>query len=280
MRGTKSVSDITRDCTQPSPRQSREDRRTETVTTFSYQLYSSRNFPPVADTLEMLAGLGYGQVEGYGGLFASLDDVEGLKAALDANGLTMPSGHVGLDMIESDPDRVLKIARTLGLGHVFVPHLTADQRPSDDDGWRDFGARLERAGAPLRDAGLGYGWHNHDFEFSKTGVAHPIDLILEGGPSLSVELDVAWVVRGGQDPLVWIEKLSDRIVAAHVKDVAAAGECGEEDGWADVGQGTMDWIGLLESLKATPCKLFVLEHDNPSDDARFARRSIDFLNAI
>ena len=29
------------------------------MTDFSYQLYSSRNFPPLADTLKMLARLGY-----------------------------------------------------------------------------------------------------------------------------------------------------------------------------------------------------------------------------
>ena len=39
------------------------------MTAFSYQLYSSRNFPPLSRTLSMLADLGYEQVEGYGGLF-------------------------------------------------------------------------------------------------------------------------------------------------------------------------------------------------------------------
>ena len=34
------------------------------MTDFSYQLYSSRNFPPLADTLRMVAEVGYTQVEG------------------------------------------------------------------------------------------------------------------------------------------------------------------------------------------------------------------------
>lgn len=250
------------------------------MTTLSYQLYSSRNFGPLDKTLKMVADLGYGQVEGYGALYASLDDVDGLKAAISENGLTMPSGHVGLDMIENDPGRVIAVAEALGMTHVFVPHLAADQRPTDEDGWRAFGARLAEAGKPIKDAGLAFGWHNHDFEFSKAGGAHPLDLILEGGPELDLELDVAWVVRGGQDPLAWIEKYSDRLVAAHVKDIAAPGECLDEDGWADVGHGTLDWAGLMAALKAADCGLFVLEHDNPSDDARFASRSISFLNSL
>ena len=249
------------------------------VTTFSYQLYSSRNFPPMAATLKMVAEAGYSQVEGYGSLYASLDDIGALKAALQENGLAMTSGHLGLDMVEEDPTRVIEIARELDMSQIFVPHLAADQRPDDADGWRAFGARLAEAGKPLRDAGLAFGWHNHDFEFASEG-SHPMDMILEGGPDLDVELDVAWVARGGQDPLVWIEKLADRIVAAHVKDIAPEGENTDEDGWADVGHGTMDWPALISALKKVDCKLFVLEHDNPNDDARFARRSIDFLNSI
>lgn len=249
------------------------------VTTFSYQLYSSRNFPPLAATLKMVADAGYGQVEGYGGLYASLDDIGVLKAALQENGLSMTSGHLGLDMLEDDLARVIEIARELDMSQIFVPNLAADQRPDDADGWRAFGARLAEAGKPLRDAGLAFGWHNHDFEFASEG-PHPMDLILEGGPDLDLELDVAWVARGGQDPLVWIEKLADRIVAAHVKDIAPDGENTGEDGWADVGHGSMDWPALMAALKQVDCKLFVLEHDNPNDDVRFARRSIDFLNSI
>ena len=37
---------------------------------FSYQLYSSRNFPPLSDTLKMLAEVGYAGAEGFGGLYA------------------------------------------------------------------------------------------------------------------------------------------------------------------------------------------------------------------
>ncbi len=52
----------------------------------------------------------------------------------------------------------------------------------------------------------------------------PQDRIFEGGPGLEWEMDVAWVIRGGADPLAWIETYKDRITAAHVKDIAPAGE--------------------------------------------------------
>ena len=73
--------------------------------------------------------------------------------------------------------------------------------------------------------------------------------IFEGGPELEWEMDVAWVIRGGADPLAWIEKYKDRITAAHVKDIAPAGENTDEDGWADVGHGTVDWKAIMAALR-------------------------------
>ncbi|WP_431300281.1 sugar phosphate isomerase/epimerase family protein [Tabrizicola sp. BL-A-41-H6] len=241
----------------------------------SYQLYSSRNFPPLSDTLTMLAGLGYQDVEGFGGLYADDAKLADLAAGLKATGLKMPTAHFGLDMLEGNSDQALKIARTLGIKHIYCPYLMPDQRPTDGPGWRAFGARLEAAGRPYKAAGIGFGWHNHDFEFKATpDGAIPQAEILAGGPSLEWEIDVAWVIRGGADPVQWIRRYGPRITAAHVKDIAPAGENTDEDGWADVGHGTVNWASLMAALRAVGCKHFVMEHDNPSDHARFAKRSI------
>jgi sugar phosphate isomerase/epimerase len=241
----------------------------------SYQLYSSRNFPPLTDTLTMLAGLGYQDVEGFGGLYADDAKLAELAAGLKATGLKMPTGHFGIDMLEKQPDHVLNIAQTLGIKHIYCPYLMPDQRPTDGPGWRAFGARLEAAGRPYKAAGIGFGWHNHDFEFVPTADgAIPQAEIMAGGPTLEWEIDVAWVIRGGADPVQWIRRYGPRITAAHVKDIAPAGENTGEDGWADVGHGTVDWPSLIAALRAIGCKHFVMEHDNPSDHARFAKRSI------
>lgn len=240
----------------------------------SYQLYSSRNFPPLVDTLRMVADLNYDAVEGYGALYADDRLLSELTAGLGASGLKMPTGHFGLAQITADPQKVIAIAQALGISRIYCPHVAPDDRPTDAAGWRAFGERLQAAAAPLRAAGLGFGWHNHDFEVAALpdGQA-PLDLILSGGPDLEWEIDVAWLIRGGADPLDWIARHGDRITAAHVKDIAAPGQNSTEDGWADVGQGTVDWAGLMAALRAAGCKLFVIEHDNPSDHRRFAARS-------
>lgn len=243
------------------------------MTAFSYQLYSSREFPPLEDTLAMLRGLGYEQVEGYGGVYG---DPAALRAALDRNGLTMPSGHFGLDALENEPGKVIEIARTAGMNAVFCPHIGPDLRPDTAAGWREFGRRLAKAGEPIMKAGFAYGWHNHDFELRPLADGSvPLAHILDAAPELAWEADIAWVVRGGADPLDWIERYGDRLKAVHVKDIATAGEKKDEDGWDDVGHGTMPWPMIWAAIKKTPADIFVMEHDKPNDHERFARRSIE-----
>lgn len=242
------------------------------MTEFSYQLFSSRNWP-LADTTRMIADLGYTQAEGYGGLYA---DLPALKAALDDAGLTMPSGHFALDMVEDDPARVIDICQTLGTSMVFVPFIGPDARPFDAAGWTALGQRLEQAAAPLIKAGLVVGWHNHAFEYAPLPTGElPMDLMLAAAPSLKVELDVAWVVRAGLDPVTQIRKLGRRIVAVHLKDLAPEGEKTDEEGWADFGTGTMGWDQIIAAIRAeTAAAVFVAEHDQPSDHSRFAAKAI------
>ena len=85
---------------------------------FSYQLYSSRNFPPLAKTLSMLADVGYTTVEGFGGLYADRAGLTDLAAGLKATGLKMRSGHFGLDQVEDTPDWAIEVAKTLGMEQV------------------------------------------------------------------------------------------------------------------------------------------------------------------
>lgn len=242
------------------------------MTHISYQLYCSRNFPPIGDTLHMLSEAGYTEVEGYNGLF---DDLDGLRAGLDVTGLSMTSSHIGFDLIENDPDGVLQTIKTLGIKKVFVPFVAPDQRPTDAAGWAAFGKRLAEIGKPLRDAGLVFGWHNHAFEFEPTENGElPIDLIAAASDDMMLELDLGWVRVAGHDPVDWIEKYAGRVASAHVKDIATDGECTDEDGWADVGHGIMDWPAIHAALQAAGCTHYVAEHDNPSDHNRFATRSL------
>lgn len=241
---------------------------------WSFQLYSARNFQPWAQVLATLGRLGYQQVEGFGGIY---DNPALIRDELDRNGLSMPGGHFALEALEQDFDGVERIAETLGIGLLVCPWLDAETRPADAAGWRDLGSRLAAIGRRAEDVGLEFAWHNHDFEFLPLGDGSlPLDHLLEAAPAIGWEIDVAWIIRAGADPLHCIARYGQRIVAAHVKDMAAQGQAGNEDGWADVGHGTMDWRALLAALRnRSRARYFVMEHDNPSDFERFARRSIE-----
>lgn len=252
------------------------------MTSLSFQLYSARNFPPLGDVLALLAKNGYKEVEGYGGNYGATDGAAGvaLRAELDANGLTMPTGHFGLAALEANPSAVIEFAKAVGMESIYCPHVMPNERPSDAAGWKAFGARLQAAGAPYKAAGFDFGWHNHDFEFvTLEDGSTPMEQILAGGPELSWEVDVAWVIRGHADPFAWIEKYSNRITAVHVKDIAPAGENVDEDGWCDVGHGTVDWGKLVAALRGTAVRHYVVEHDNPKDLTSLVSRSIASFNS-
>lgn len=248
--------------------------------TLSFQLYSARTEASMAAFLPRLAHLGYTAVEGYAGVY---DDPAAFRAALDANGLAMPSGHFfPVDAFEADLDTTLATAKTLGMERLFCPAPTdAYREGADAAAWADLARRLHEAGKKVTDAGFRFGWHNHHWEFMALPTGEtPMTLLLEGAPDMEWEMDVAWAVRGGADPLNWIAEHAARITTAHVKDIAPEGTCADEDGWADVGEGVMDWPGLIRALQGAGVDLFIAEHDKPSDVTRFATRSAAAMEAL
>lgn len=226
------------------------------------------NCPP---GLAMLAKTGFKEVEGFG---AQYEDPAATRALLDANRLAMPTGHFALTLVEERPAKAIGIARKLGIKAVIVPYLMPEDRPTDRAGWAAFGWRLAEAVKPIRDVGLHFGWHNHNFEFTRTADGLlPIEAIAGVPDDISLELDLAWIAVAGEDPVAWLERYKGRVIAAHVKDRAAPGQAEDEGGWADLGHGILDYGRIVRALRATGVNRWVLEHDNPKDHVRFATRS-------
>ncbi len=243
----------------------------------SFQLYSARNFQPWSSVIPRLAELGYAQVEGFGGVYS---DAQEFRDLLESHGMSMSSGHFfPLSELEEGLDASLALASKLGMKRVICPAPEDLWRQGTDSAnWISLAKRLNEAGKRVNDAGFRFGWHNHHWEFMRLASGEiPMELLLEYAPEMEWEMDVAWVVRGGADPMTWIETHASRITAAHVKDIAPDGENADEDGWADVGEGVMNWTSLIAALCNAGTDLFVVEHDNPSDWDRFATRSFDAL---
>lgn len=243
--------------------------------TLSYQLYSSRNWP-LDETLKMLAETGYTQVEAYGGV---LSDVPAFKAAAAENGLAISSVHISVDDLEGDVAAAVALAKDLGAARVYGPYLTEENRPTDRAGWAAFAERLAAIKTSVEAEGLVFGWHNHDFEFVDLGGGEtPMDVLAEAG--IPFELDLGWVHVAGFNVVSTIRKFAPLIRTAHIKDRAPEGENGDEDGWADVGAGVLDWKSIRTALDEAGVTHFVIEHDNPSDHTRFAQASFKHFTSL
>jgi len=240
----------------------------------SFQLYSSRTVESQAEFLKTLAGIGYTQVEGFAAIYP---EAQSFRTALDDAGMKMPSGHFHLKDLETDFSGQMAIAKTLGMEQMHICYLALEDGPLDSAGYASIAKRLNAVNEKIHDAGLTFGWHNHDFELvplADGGI--PMEILLTEAPEVTWEADLAWVARGNADPAEWVNKFGSRLTSVHVKDLAPTGEKQDEDGWADVGEGTLDWSGLVKAVRAVaPNALMVMEHDKPSDVLRFATTSFN-----
>lgn len=238
----------------------------------SFQLYSARFLEPLEKQFELLAGLGYRMVEPFGGL---LGDPERLKRLLDTHAMTAPTCHVGFDLLRGDIKGTIALCKSLGIKTVLAPAPLPNERAGGEKEWHGLGKELAGYGKVVTAEGLSFGWHNHHWEYAKVGSKTYLDMMFEEAPDLQWEADLAWIVRGGGDPVAEVKRHAKRLCAVHIKDLAPQGQCADEDGWADPGHGTLPWTELVAAIKAAGVKLWVVEHDKPNDVARFARRAKD-----
>jgi sugar phosphate isomerase/epimerase len=241
------------------------------------QLYSLRMLPdPFDEVLRQVAAAGYRGVETIGdhGLSASA-----LQELLDKHELQAISSHVALAALEKDVEGVIAFNQTIGNQVITIPFLAPELRPTDEAGWKALGERFGKLGKQIAEAGMRLLYHNHAFEMERVNGKLMIEWMLDStNPAyLQWEPDLAWVVRGGADPVALLEKYAGRCPRVHIKDLSPAGTNEEEKGFADVGYGTLDWSTLLPAARAAGAEWYIVEHDLPRDPLRTIRRSFDFL---
>jgi sugar phosphate isomerase/epimerase len=145
--------------------------------------------------------------------------------------------------------------------HACRAARTAAERRAVLAAW---GSELGEIAERMRGQGIAFGYHNHHWELApKEGAKTALELIFEeaAGSPLAWQVDIAWLVRGGADPKEWMQRYRDRVVSAHVKDIAPQGRNEDQDGWADIGAGVLDWRDLWQATRAAGARWMVVEHD-------------------
>lgn len=251
-----------------------DEPRTNTI---AVQLYTLRSLEaPFGALLDIVARAGAAAVEtvGHHGL-----EPAAMRDALDEHDLTALSSHVQLAKLEGDLDAEIAYAREAGIRRLVVPSIPDDQRPGDAAGWSALGERLARMGAHCRTADVTLAYHNHDFELGEVDGRIGLDWLFSAADpqDLEAELDLAWLQRGGRDPVEVLETWGYRTKLVHAKDLAPSGEAQEEGGWAAVGHGTMPWPDLLTEGLAQGVYGWIVEHDNPLDPEAAIRTGCAYL---
>jgi sugar phosphate isomerase/epimerase len=240
------------------------------------QLYTLRSLleRDFDGTLASVAGIGYREVEFAGYYNRTPAQV---REVLRRTGLSAPSVHVPLPATDEVWMRALDDARTIGHEWAVIPWLDPSLRRTPDD-WSRLADRLNHLAPLAKNAGLRFGYHNHDFELASNGNGTFLDLLIaRTDPQLvSFEMDVYWVTKAGGDPLALMAKYPGRFPLLHLKDASAP----PERRIVDVGSGTIDWRAVLRTARSQGLQHAFVEHDQPTDPLASARASFTYLSTL
>jgi sugar phosphate isomerase/epimerase len=237
------------------------------------QLYSLRRLMPEGDRQAVrrmftwLGRAGYTEVEmaGYYGFTAKQ-----IKPWIEAAGLRAVSGHDGLNLDVPDGQweaayqKTLEDAKFLGQRYTGVAWHPG---PHTVERYKFLADRFNKAAAMASRMGLQFFYHNHDFEFTnKDAAGKPLYDILLGETDAKLvkfELDLYWIVVGGESPLEYLGRDPARYPLYHVKDKTWKDRPDAED-WEDVGPGSIDFPDIFAAGQGRRLdKHFIIEHDNP-----------------
>jgi sugar phosphate isomerase/epimerase len=244
----------------------------------SVQLYSLRSMASLDDQLRLVRSCGLSYVEAFGPCY---DDAAKFRALLDRHGLASPSGHIGIETLRDSPARAADLCATIGIELLVLWGFPEAQRPTTERGWAQAGEELGRIAQTLAKDGVTLAFHNHHWELERFDDGRlALDVLFDAaeGTPLKWEPDLAWLAYGHADVEAVTARHRHRISACHVKDIAKSSD--GEEGWADLGQGILPWRAWWPLMRAYGARWMVLEHDAPSDPARFLRLSVAAARVI
>jgi len=246
------------------------------------QLFTVRDFLnddslDLDGTFEVLSDAGYKTVE-IGGTYDGRTPAEFRELARDF-GLRVIGSHVpgGHDAWRDNIELVLDEAEELRIPYVGIA-IPAGDVPRTVAGYQALAEEFNEFGAAARDRGLKFYFHNHPDDFTIDNGTVIYDVLLEETERRLVwfEMDIAWVVAGGQNPRDYLKDDSRRFPLFHVKDLRfdPAGNRTTPDGVADpgrpffltaVGKGEINFGRIFAVLRDLDDHEYLVEDDDAPD---------------
>ncbi len=210
--------------------------------------------------IEKVAVIGYKEVESFGyaaGKYFGMSPKD-FAALLKANGLTHPSSHYMLAGLSDNWQKAVEDAVAAGQKYMVVAYLLDTERKSIDD-YKKIAARFNVAAEACKQAGIQFGYHNHDFEFTDMGGQHGYDVLLkETDPGLvKFELDLYWASFAGKDPVEMFKQHPGRFPLWHVKDM----DNSPKKFFTEVGNGVIDFKTIFAHAGESGMKHYFVEQD-------------------
>ena len=239
------------------------------------QMYTLRDHGTLDDQLSAVQAAGVTAVETVGMQDSTAED---LSAKLQEYGIEAISTHAQLADLRADTQAVIDFNKAIGNDVITVPYLAEEDRPADAAGWTALGEELAALSETLEAADMTLAYHNHDFEMVEFDGRTALEIMMEAaGEDVMAELDLAWVARGGLDPVEYLGRFDDRVFAIHAKDNAPEGEAEDERGFKALGEGTLDWAAILPAAEEAGAQWYIIEHDQPLDAAEVVMTGATFL---
>lgn len=228
---------------------------------FGLQLYTLRDVLPQdpKGVLKQVAGMGYTQIESYegkDGIFWGMTNLE-FKKLMDDLGMKIVSSHTN---IKQDFERKAGEAAAIGMKYLIDP-WEGPQKAIDD--FKRIADTFNECGRICKKNGIRFAYHNHDYSFVPVEGQLPQEVMMENtDPDLvDFEMDIYWVVTGGQDPEAWFKKYPGRFKLCHVKDREKDTPLSKKDATCVLGHGSIDYPKILKTASKEGMEYYIVEQE-------------------
>ena len=207
------------------------------------QLYSVRDDIKAnyEGTIATVAEMGYTGVEAAGyndGQFYGLSPAD-FKESIENVGMEVLSSHTSRPLAENPAetnwdetwawwDTAIQAHKEAGMKYIVTPWMPTPTTLADLQVYCDY---YNQIGERCNAAGIRFGYHNHSFEFTEIEETLMYDYMIENTDPDKVffQMDVYWVIEGGEDPVAYFNKYPGRFEQLHIKDETEIGKSGKVD---------------------------------------------------